>query len=465
MGWLRFLGRAGLGACLADDMGLGKTAQLIASVLADPGDGPTLVVCPTSVLGNWEREVARFAPGLTVLLHHGSGRLRNDPDGLADLCAGYDVVLTSYGLLARDLAGLAQVAWGRLVLDEAQQVKNPYTAPAKAVQQLRAARRVAMTGTPVENRLTELWAIMQAVNPGLLGPVGAFKERFATPIERDGDDVAAERLQRLVGPFVLRRLKTDRTIISDLPDKVEMVEHCPLSREQATLYQAVVDEMLAKAAEAEGAERRGLVLAGIMKLKQVCNHPAHFLKDGSRLAGRSGKLIRVEELLEEALAAGDKVLCFTQFAEWGEAVVPYFARRFDVGVHWLHGGTPRRRRDDMVADFQSPGGAPLFVLSLRAGGTGLNLTAASHVLHLDRWWNPAVEDQATDRAFRIGQQRNVLVHKLVASGTIEERIDQMINQKRALAGKVVGAGERWITELSNSELRDLLTYDATTLED
>ena len=464
VGWLRFLGGLGLGACLADDMGLGKTPQLLATVLADPAGGPTLVVCPTSVIGNWEREAARFTPTLRVLIHHGTNRLR-DPAVLARQCRAHDVVVTSYGLIARDLPGLNQVIWGRLALDEAQQVKNPYTAQAKAVHELRAGRRIAMTGTPVENRLTELWAIMQAVNPGLLGSVRSFKDRFATPIERDGDDDKARQLQRLVGPFVLRRLKTDKSIIDDLPDKVELTEHCPLTREQATLYQAVVDEMLAKAEAADGAERRGVVLAGIMKLKQVCNHPAHFLKDNSRLTGRSGKLIRVEELLDELLDAGDKALCFTQFTEWGALLVPYFERRFEVPVFWLHGGTTRRQRDQLVADFQGSHGPALFLLSLKAGGTGLNLTAASHVVHLDRWWNPAVEDQATDRAFRIGQHRNVLVHKLVSSGTVEERIDEMITRKRVLATKVVSEGERWLTQLSTDELRELLTYDPTTMGD
>jgi len=463
VGWLRFLGQLQLGACLADDMGLGKTAQLIALVLADPVDGPTLVVCPTSVLGNWERELARFAPDLRVVVHHGPQRAKT-PKAFATVCARHDVVLTSYGLLARDVDTVAPVEWGRITLDEAQQVKNPYTAQAKSVQRLRASRRIAMTGTPVENRLSELWAIMQAVNPGLLGSMTSFKEHFAIPIERHGDDEAAARLQRVTGPFVLRRLKTDRSIIDDLPDKIEITEHCPLTREQATLYQAVVDDLVAKAAEADGAERRGLVLAGIMKLKQVCNHPAHFLKDHSTLHARSGKLERVEELLDELLAAGDKALCFTQFTEWGELLVPYLTSRFGVPVLWLHGGTTRKRRDELVAEFEATSGPALFLLSLKAGGTGLNLTAASHVVHLDRWWNPAVEDQATDRAFRIGQHRNVMVHKLVSAGTVEERIDAMIAAKRALAGKVIGAGETWLTELSTDELRDLLTYDPSSQE-
>jgi hypothetical protein len=460
VGWLRLLGQLGLGACLADDMGLGKTAQLIATILADRADGPTLVVCPTSVIGNWERELARFAPDLRVLVHHGTQRAKT-PKRFTTACAKHDVVLTSYGLLARDIEVFAAVTWGRTALDEAQQVKNPYTAQAKAVQRLQTGRRIAMTGTPVENRLTELWAIMHAVNPGLLGSIRSFKDRFAIPIEREGDDAAAARLQRLTGPFVLRRLKTDRTIIDDLPDKIEITERCPLLKEQASLYRAVVDDLLEKADAAEGINRQGLVLAGITKLKQVCNHPAHFLKDHSPLHGRSGKLQRVEELLDELLAAGDKTLAFTQFTEWGDLLTPYLARRFDVPVLWLHGATTRRRRDAMVAEFSSIDGPAIFLLSLKAGGTGLNLTAASHVVHLDRWWNPAVEDQATDRAFRIGQRRNVLVHKLVSTGTVEERIDTMIAAKRALAGKVVGTGETWITELSADELRDLVTYDAS----
>jgi hypothetical protein len=464
VGWLSFLGRLGLGACLADDMGLGKTAQLIGTMLADRTDTPTLVVCPTSVIGNWERELGRFAPGLRVLTHHGTQRTRT-PKKFASQSGKHDVVLTSYGTLARDVALVAGVGWGRLVLDEAQQVKNPHTAQARAVRQVRAGRRIAMTGTPVENRLSELWAVLEAVNPGLLGSARSFKERFAIPIERDGDDEAAARLQRLTGPFVLRRLKTDRSIIDDLPDKVELTEHCPLSREQATLYQAAVDDLLLRAAAADGQERRGLVLAGIMKLKQICNHPAHYLKDGSRLHARSGKMERAEELFDELLAAGDKALCFTQFTEWGDQLVPYLGRRFDVPVLWLHGGTTRKRRDELVAEFQSTAGPALFVLSLKAGGTGLNLTAASHVVHFDRWWNPAVEDQATDRAFRIGQHRNVMVHKMVSTGTVEERIDAMITRKRALAGKVVASGETWITELSDAELRDLLAYDPSGEED
>ncbi len=454
-GWLTFLGRLGLGACLADDMGLGKTAQLIATLLSDPINEPTLVVCPVSVLGNWQRELERFAPGLRVKVHHGPDRLRTE-EQISAARADADVVLTTYSLVARDLALLQAVPWGRLVLDEAQQVKNPGTAQTKAIRQLSASRRIALTGTPVENRLGELWSLMHVLNPGLLGTQSEFKRRFATPIETDQDAGVVALLRRITGPFVLRRLKTDRSIIDDLPDKIEQTEQVPLTREQATLYRAVVDDLLRRADESEGIERRGLVLAGIGKLKQVCNHPAHFARDGSALSGRSGKLNRVEQLLDEILAAGDKVLLFTQFAEWGELLLPYLTARYGQTPLWLHGGVARKKRDHMVEQFQTAAGPSMFLLSIKAGGTGLNLTAASHVIHLDRWWNPAVEDQATDRAYRIGQKRTVLVHKVVSSGTIEERIDAMITSKRALAESVVGAGEGWITELSTDQLRDVI---------
>ncbi len=454
VGWLEFLGRLGLGACLADDMGLGKTAQVIATILAEGLMAPTLIVCPVSVLGNWRRELERFAPSLSVLVHHGAGRHRGHGDPFEALATSHDVVLTTYSLVPRDLDHLSTVSWGRVVLDEAQQIKNPSTAAARAVRQLETGRRVALTGTPVENRLAELWSIMQFLNPGLLGTLTSFTRDFAGPIERDHDEEVTERLQKLVTPFLLRRLKTDKAIIDDLPDKIESTEHCPLTREQASLYQAVVDDLLAAAESEEGIGRSGAILAGIAKLKQVCNHPAHFLGDGSTLAGRSGKLDRVEELLDEIIDAGDKVLCFTQFAEWGGLLANHLAGRYGVEPLWLHGGVPRKRRDEMVAAFEDPDGPPIFLLSLKAGGTGLNLTAASHVVHLDRWWNPAVEDQATDRAYRIGQRRTVLVHKLVSAGTIEERIDELITSKRALAERVVGSGEQWITQLDTDALRD-----------
>jgi SNF2 family DNA or RNA helicase len=463
LAWLSFLGGLGLGACLADDMGLGKTIQLLALLVAERGQAragsgrpaPTLLVCPMSVVGNWQREAERFAPDLAVHVHHGSERLAGED--LARAVAEADLVLTTYGLAVRDQQALASIGWGRVVLDEAQNIKNAAAKQAQAVRAVKAAQRVALSGTPVENRLAELWSIMEFLNPGLLGSAGTFRSRYAVPIERDGDEQAAEGLRRATQPFLLRRLKTDRSIIADLPAKLEMKVLCNLTAEQASLYQAVVDDMLARIEESEGIERRGLVLATMSKLKQVCNHPAQLLRDGSRLAGRSGKLARLDEILEEVLAGGDKALCFTQFAELGELLRAHLSGRFGREVLFLHGGTPKRRRDAMVARFQDEPEPTLFVVSLKAGGTGLNLTAANHVIHFDRWWNPAVEDQATDRAFRIGQHKEVQVRKLVCIGTLEERIDALIEEKKALAELVVGSGEGWLTELSTERLRELVT--------
>ena len=464
--WLSFLGRLGLGCVLADDMGLGKTAETLCLVMNDvetrspaPGQAArpasTLVVCPMSVVGNWQREAARFTPELKVHVHHGADRLRGDE--LARELTGTDLVITSYGIAARDQEELARVRWGRVVCDEAQNIKNHATRQAQAVRGLPAGSRIALTGTPVENRLSDLWSIMEFTSPGLLGPAEKFRQRYAIPIERAADEEATARLRRITGPFILRRLKTDKSIISDLPDKLEMKVWCNLTAEQASLYEATVTDMLAKIEAAEeGIERRGLVLATMAKLKQVCNHPAHLLGDGSRLPGRSGKLARLEEICDEVIAEEDKALCFTQYAEFGSMLQPYLAARLGCPVLYLHGGTPKKQRDAMVARFQEVTEPALFLLSLRAGGTGLNLTAASHVIHVDRWWNPAVENQATDRAFRIGQRRDVQVRKFVCVGTVEERIDAMIEEKKALAERIVGTGEGWLTELSVAELRKVI---------
>jgi non-specific serine/threonine protein kinase len=365
-------------------------------------------------------------------------------------------LISSYGVLSRDAAVLAKVSWGRLVFDEAQQLKNPYTAMARAAAGLRGERRIALTGTPVENRLLELWALLQLLNPGLLGSLAQFRQRFAVPIERDHDEQAAERLRKLTAPFLLRRLKSDRAILPDLPGRIEQTELCTLSQEQATLYQAVTDELLEQADASEGIARQGLVLAGLTRLKQVCNHPAHYLDDGSDLTGRSGKLERCEQLLAAILEAGEKALIFTQYTAWGERLALHLARRCGVEILWLHGGLSRGRRDALVARFTDQEGPPVFLLSLKAGGTGLNLTAASHVIHYDRWWNPAVEDQATDRAHRIGQIRTVHAHQLVCSGTVEEGIDALIRAKRDLAQRVVASGEQALSQLSTEELRQLI---------
>ncbi len=456
--WLSFLGRLGLGSVLADDMGLGKsvtTLCLLVGPRSETEGAPTLLVCPMSVVGHWEHEAARFTPGLRVHVHHGAGRLSGDE--LTEALAGADLVITTYGVVARDRAVLAEVRWARVVCDEAQNIKNHATRQAQAVRSLPAGSRIALTGTPVENRLADLWSIMEFTNPGLLGPAEKFRTRFAIPVERNADDEAAERLRRITGPFILRRLKTDKSIISDLPDKLEMKVWCNLTAEQASLYQATVTDMMARIEAAEeGIERRGLVLATMAKLKQVCNHPAHLLGDGSRLPGRSGKLARLEEICDEVVAEGDKALAFTQYAEFGAMLQPHLAARLGCPVLYLHGGTPKKKRDAMVADFQQMTEPAVFLLSLKAGGTGLNLTAASHVIHVDRWWNPAVEDQATDRAFRIGQRKDVQVRKFVCVGTLEERIDTMIEEKKALAERIVGTGESWLTELSVAELRKVI---------
>ncbi|MEV4512190.1 DEAD/DEAH box helicase [Dactylosporangium sp. NPDC049525] len=459
LSWLVFLEAAGLGGILADDMGLGKTVQLLA-LLAGDAPGPTLLICPMSLVGNWQREAAKFAPALRVHVHHGAERARG-ADFRAAVAAS-DLIITTYAIAARDATALKSLSWHRLVLDEAQAVKNAATKQAVAVRGLPARHRIAVTGTPVENRLADLWSIMDFANPGLLGTARKFKERFAEPVERHGDADAAARLRRITQPFVLRRLKTDRSIISDLPEKLEMEVLCNLTREQASLYQAVVDEMLGKIERSEGVARRGLVLATMTRLKQICNHPAHAMRDGSRLSGRSGKLLRLEEILDEVLAAGERALVFTQYAEFGGMLRGHLSARLGREVAYLHGGLDKAARDALVARFQAaaPSSPPVFVLSLKAGGTGLTLTAANHVVHVDRWWNPAVEDQATDRAFRIGQRRAVQVRKFVTAGTVEEKIAAMINEKRGLAAKIVGTGEQWLTELSTTELRSLLALES-----
>ncbi len=471
--WLQLMSRLGLGAVLADDMGLGKTTQLLALLAVERAagaSGTTLVVCPMSLVGNWQRETARFAPRLRVHVHHGAQRL--DADGLAAAVRDADVVVTTYGLVQRDVGALASVTWRRVVLDEAQHVKNSATQQAKAVRALPASHRVALTGTPVENRLADLHAILDQSNPGMFGSPAGFKDRYAAPIERDGNEAALAALRRLTAPFVLRRLKTDPAIARDLPDKQEMTVWCNLTAEQAGLYRAVVADMVAKLRERRRAGRRGVVLSALTRLKQVCDAPSLALGDSTPLAGRSGKVARLEEILEVALAEGDKALCFTQYAAFGAMLAPHLARRLGVEVLFLHGGSTRQERDAMVARFQAghggddgdgghgSGGPPVMLLSLRAGGVGLNLTAANQVIHVDRWWNPAVEDQATDRAFRIGQRRDVQVRRLICVGTLEERIDAMISGKRALAGSVMAGGEDWLSDLSTDALAELVALSA-----
>jgi SNF2 family DNA or RNA helicase len=474
--WLAFHRRWGLGACLADDMGLGKTVQTLALVQRDweaaaspppkrpsktrkkparkSRGRPTLLICPTSVVGNWRKEAERFTPELPVLVHQGTKRAKGA--GFRREAGRHALVVSSYSLLYRDRDVLGGVDWGGVILDEAQNVKNPETKQAQAARSLRAEYRLALTGTPVENHVGDLWSILEFLNPGLLGTQGEFRRNFFVPIQASRDAEAAGRLKRLTAPFVLRRLKTDRSIIADLPAKLEMKVYCNLTREQASLYAAVVGEATRTIDDAEGIQRKGLILGTLSKLKQVCNHPAQFLGDNSPLPGRSGKLARLAEMLEEVLEAGDRALLFTQFTTMGALIQRHLQETFGQEVLYLHGGVPARQRDCLVDRFQNdPHGPRLFLLSLKAGGTGLNLTAANHVFHFDRWWNPAVENQATDRAFRIGQSRNVQVHKFLCVGTLEEKIDEMIERKQEVAGRVVGEGEAWLTELSNEQLKDL----------
>lgn len=464
--WLAFLRQWGLGACLADDMGLGKTIQTLALIQRDwenNGRMPVLLICPVSVVGNWKKEAERFTPDLPVLVHHGLKRTRGG--SFAKEASKHALVLSSYSLVHRDQAQLEKVAWGGVILDEAQNIKNPNTKQARAARALTGGYRIALTGTPVENRVGDLWSIWEFLNAGFLGNQTEFRRRFFVPIQFQQDAEAAARLKRLTGPFLLRRLKTDKTIITDLPDKMEMKVYCNLTKEQASLYAAVVATLDKGLEGSEGIQRSGIILGALSTLKQVCNHPAHFLGDNSPLPGRSGKLARLTEMVDELLQTGDRALIFTQFTEMGELLRKHLQESFGREVLFLHGGQTRKQRDQMVARFQGADGPPLFLLSLKAGGTGLNLTAANHVFHFDRWWNPAVENQATDRAFRIGQTRNVQVHKFLCVGTLEEKIDEMLERKQVVAGHVVGSGEAWLTELSNSQLRDLFALREEAVED
>jgi len=453
LSWLAGMCEAGLGGCLADDMGLGKTIQVIALHLyrREAKPGPTLVVCPASLLGTWEREVRRFAPEIPVRRYHGGGR------HLQDLAAD-EIVLVTYGVVLRDSALLAEAGWGLVVADEAQHAKNPLSRTARELRVLPAPARIALTGTPVENRLSDLWAILDWTTPGLLGHLEAFTSRVAVPVERYRDAEATARFAALVRPFLLRRRKTDPGIAPELPRKTETDLFVPLTAEQVTLYEAIVRETMEAIATKQGIERAGLVFKLLTALKQICNHPAQYLKQAGPLAGRSGKLAAFDELTDLILASGESMLVFTQYTQMGTLLQQHLDGR-GIGSLFLHGRVPVPRREEMVIRFQA-GEAPVFLLSLKAGGTGLTLTRATHVLHYDRWWNPAVEDQATDRAYRIGQDRPVQVHRLVAEGTLEDRIAALLETKRELADAVVGSGEGWIAELSDTELAELVSLRA-----
>ncbi len=468
LGWLAFLHRFDQGACLADDMGLGKTIQLLAFLQHLKAEQelkrPVLLVAPTSVLTNWKREAAGFTPELVVKEHYGPRRPATEA-ALAKALKGVDLVLTSYGLLQRDSELLESTDWQGVVIDEAQAIKNPAAKQSQAARDLgrpgKSSRfRIALTGTPVENRVSEIWALMDFLNPRVLGDEPFFRQRYRLPIERYGDMSSLRDLKARVGPFILRRLKTDRSIISDLPEKVELREWVGLSPEQRKLYTKTVEDSLDAIARAPLGQKHGQVLALLTKLKQICNHPALALKEERVEAGfaaRSAKLQRLEEILEEVIEAGDRALLFTQFAEWGHLLKAHLERRWRQEVPFLYGNTSKTERQAMVDRFQEdPRGPQLFLLSLKAGGVGLNLTRASHVFHIDRWWNPAVENQATDRAYRIGQTNRVLVHKFITSGSVEERIDRMIEEKSRLAADIVGSGEEWLGGLDVGQLRELV---------
>ncbi|MBV8751959.1 MAG: DEAD/DEAH box helicase [Hyphomicrobiales bacterium] len=461
--WLNLLARLGLGACLADDMGLGKTIQVLSLLLAlkeQSADAtkPSLLVAPASLLANWVAEIERFAPSLKTVVVHPSAASAEKPlaDGAAAL-AGVDLVITSYGFLSR-AAWLGQIPWRLAVIDEAQAIKNPGAKQTRTVKQIKADARIALTGTPIENRLGDLWSIFDFINPGLLGSAREFTSFTKQLAEREHNPYAP--LRELVRPYILRRLKTDKSIIADLPDKTEMKVFCSLSRKQAALYQQAVGEMARQLEEADGMKRRGVVLAMLMRLKQICNHPSQWLGDNAWADEDSGKFARLREITDEIASRQEKALVFTQFREITSPLAAFLAGVFGRAGLVLHGETEVRKRKDLVRRFQEDEDVPFFVLSLKAGGAGLNLTAASHVIHFDRWWNPAVENQATDRAFRIGQSKNVLVHKFVCRGTVEDKIDALIESKRALAGDFLSGGaEIALTEMADDELLKLVTLD------
>jgi SNF2 family DNA or RNA helicase len=466
--WLEYLERLGLNGCLADDMGLGKSVQVIARLVQEKESTesilPTLLIAPTSVVGNWQREISKFAPHLNAIVHHGSDRIQ-DAEEFKTTCQQQNVVITSYTLARKDEKLLSSVKWQRIVIDEAQNIKNPKAAQTKAILKLSAKHRLALTGTPVENRLLDLWSIFNFLNPGYLGKEAQFRKSFEIPIQKDNDRRKSVTLKKLVEPLILRRVKTDKSIINDLPDKVEQKVYTNLTKEQASLYEVVVRQVEGKLPTVEGIERKGLILSTLLKLKQICNHPSQFLQDGSEFSPeRSHKFSRLLEMVEEAMLEGESILIFSQFTDACEQIEKHIKHHLHYNTYYLHGGTSRNRREQMITEFQDPETEPsVFILSLKAGGVGITLTKANHVFHFDRWWNPAVENQATDRAFRIGQSKNVFVHKFVAIGTLEERIDQMIEDKKKLSAAVVGSDESWLTELDNEAFKKLIALNKSAI--
>ena len=453
--WLYKNSRIGFGSVIADDMGLGKTLQVISTLLklkedGELGERKALVIVPTTLLTNWEKEILKFAPDLISHMYHGSNRNIEPLDQA-------DILLTTYGIVRSEATKLQKHNWLTVVIDEAQHIKNPGTAQTKAVKKIKAPIKIAMSGTPVENRLSEYWSIFDFVNQGYLGKLKGFLKQYAKPIEVDRDQDRLDHFRKITAPFILRRLKSDKSIIQDLPDKIEQDQFCELTSEQAALYQNVLDSTLHQVEDAEGINRQGLVLKLMTALKQVCNHPRQFLKKGESGPELSGKSKRLISLVEELLEQGDKGIIFTQYQQMGDILMGMLEQQFGLQIPFLHGGVSRKHRDEMVEEFQHQRATRLMLLSLKAGGTGLNLTAASHVIHYDLWWNPAVEAQATDRAYRIGQHKNVQVHRFITQGTFEEKINEMLKRKKELADLTVATGEKWVGDLSNKELKELVT--------
>ncbi|AWR95258.1 DEAD/DEAH box helicase [Acidianus brierleyi] len=451
--WIRFMNKLGLGVCLADDMGLGKTIQTIAAFSDAKIKGelsPSLVICPLSVLKNWEEELTKFAPDLSFLVFHKNRiKFKSNLNNITK----FDVVLTTYNILLRDTE-LRNVEWNYIVLDEAQNIKNPNAKISKAIRELKSKYRLALTGTPIENKVDDLWSIMSFLNPGLLGSYNEFKERFANPI-KNGDPKVKEELRSIISPFVLRRTKYDKEIINDLPEKIETNVYCNLSTEQAAMYKAQVDKLLDKIDAVKGMKRKGIILSTILKLKEIVDHPA-LIKGDEPSIERSGKMIRTIDIVREALDEGDKIAIFTQFVEMGKILKNTLEREFKIETPFIYGKLSKAKRDNLISKFQNNPSVKFIVLSVKAGGFGINLTSANRVIHFDRWWNPAVEDQATDRTYRIGQTKNVIVHKLVTIGTLEEKIDQMLSLKRSLFKDIIASGDSWITELNTEDLKKVI---------